>query len=340
MPDERPADNSIPDGAYDGVRALVTGGTGFIGAHLVEALVERGADVTVLDDLSSSDTAHLAPLIDRYPARVRFVYGSVLEPEALIDACEGRELCFHLAAIASVPASIREPQRTYDVNTLGTVRVAEACREAGVKRIVNSSTSAVYAPTAGAHAEDDRPDPSTPYGASKLGAEHALSSHATSYAIDCVSLRYFNVVGPRQREGGAYAAVVPAFVGAMQREEPCTIFGSGRQTRDFIPVDEAVRANLMAGVRRQPLKGTVLNVGSGIGTSVRELHDLLRALIGRPLPKPLLAHARDGDVDHSVADTSHASEVLGFACARSIEDALRDVLVSEGITPVESPVRR
>ncbi|MEM1423882.1 MAG: SDR family NAD(P)-dependent oxidoreductase, partial [Planctomycetota bacterium] len=228
----------IAAGAYEGVRVVVTGGCGFIGAHLVDTLVALGADVTVIDDLSNSDTEHLAQQIDKRPDRVRFVYASVLDPEALEQACEGRELCFHFAAIASVPASIDDPQRTHDVNATGAVRVVEACRRAGVKRVVHASTSAVYADGDAPKREDEGVDPASPYGASKLGAETALASHARSYPIDAVSLRFFNVFGPRQREGSAYAAVIPAFVGAIQRGEACRIFGDGGATRDFVPVQE------------------------------------------------------------------------------------------------------
>ncbi len=328
--------------AYEGVRAVVTGGTGFIGGHLVEALLAHGADVTVLDDLSNSDTEHLAPLVDAHPDRVRFIYASVLDPEAVADAMTDREVCFHQAAIASVPASINDPQRTYDVNTTGTVRIVEAARKAGVKRVVNASSSAVY-PNDGAakpRHEEEQPAPTSPYGASKLSAESVLSSHAQTYPIDTVSLRYFNVFGPRQREGSAYAAVIPAFVGCLQRGEPSTIFGDGSATRDFVPVSEVVRANMLAGIRREPFKGAAINVGSGESISVQRLFDTLRELFGRPGAEVIHADERPGDIAHSVADTRRAKERLGFRSATSLEDGLRALLISKGVTPVDIPAPR
>ncbi|GAB4553809.1 MAG: SDR family oxidoreductase [Phycisphaerales bacterium] len=340
MPNTAPSVAGLDADAYEGVRCVVTGGCGFIGAHLVDALVALGADVTVIDDLSSSDTEHLAQQIDRRPDRVRFVYASVLDPEALAEAVADRELCFHLAAIASVPASIDDPQRTHDVNATGTVRVAEACRRAGVKRIVNASTSAVYADDDGPKREEGVKDPSSPYGASKLGAETALVSHARNYPIDSVSLRLFNVFGPRQREGSAYAAVIPAFVSCLQRGEPCTIFGDGSATRDFVPVSEVVRAFLLAGVRREPFKGRAINVGSGVGTSVRTLFETLRELFARPGAQAVMEGPRPGDVAHSIADTQRAMHELGFACGVSLEEGLRALLVSKGVSPAGSPTVR
>ena len=325
--------------AYQGVRVLVTGGCGFIGAHLVAALVDLGADVTVLDDLSNSDTEHLAQQIDKRPDRVRFVYASVLDPEALQQACEDRELCFHFAAIASVPASIAAPQRTHDVNATGAVRVIEACRRAGVKRVVHASTSAVYADGEEPKLEDEGVDPASPYGASKLGAETALASHSRSYPIDAVSLRFFNVFGPRQRDDSAYAAVIPAFVASMQRGEACTILGDGGATRDFIPVREVVRACLLAGVRREPFRGGAINVGSGTATSVRTLFETLRDLFARPGAQARNAPEREGDARHSVASVARAERELGFACDVSLQEGLRELLVSKGVIPESQPSR-
>lgn len=327
---------------YRDVRALVTGGTGFIGVHLVEALLGRGADVTVLDDLSSSDTEFLAPLVDRHPDRVRFVYASVLDDEALEDAVEEREVCFHLAAVASVPESVRDPQRTYDVNTLGTVRVAEACRRAGVKRVVNASSSAVYQddPSGAPRREDGPIHPTSPYGASKASAESILASHARTYPIDTVSLRFFNAYGPRQRAGGAYAAVIPKFVNLLNAGERCTIFGDGSATRDFVPVSELVRGVLLAGIRRAPFRGVAINIGSGKATSVRALHDTLAALFGTPDVEPVCEAEREGDIAHSVADMAMARKQLGFECDVTLEEGLRDLLRSMGVTPKDHAPRR
>lgn len=322
-------------GIYGGLRVLVTGGAGFIGSHLVDALVSMGADVTVLDDLSHGDTEFLASHVDAHPGRVRLVYGSILDPDALREAAEGRELCFHLAALASVPVSIEDPGRAHDVNATGTHRVAEACREVGVGRIVYASTSAVYGDPSGAasqmpRSEDELPSPLSPYASSKLAGEHTLASHAASYSIDTVSLRYFNVFGPRQRAGGD-AAVVPAFIDRLQKGRACTIFGDGEATRDFVSVRDAVRANLLAGVHKRPLGGEAFNVGTGTPTSINRLQGEVAACMGREDAGCEHGPDRAGDVRHSFAQTERAESVLGFRAADDIESGLLAMLRAMGL---------
>jgi nucleoside-diphosphate-sugar epimerase len=318
-------------GFYRARRVLVTGGAGFIGSHLVRALVDLQADVTVLDDLSSSDTKHLAPLIDRHPDRVRLVYGSLLDPTSLSDGLDGRQTVFHLAAIGSVPRSLEDPQRTFEVNAVGTLRVMDHGRQMGVERVVLASSSSVYGMPADRPADEpkretDPLDPLSPYAASKMSAEAVVSGHARSYDIDGVSLRYFNVFGPHQRAGGPYAAVVPAFVGALRRGKGARIFGDGSYSRDFTAVDNAVHANLLAGARRQAFGGLAINVGAGVRTTIRELHDRIAAVMGAEGAEPVHEEARTGDVPHSLADLSRARAELGYEARVSLDEGLSGLL--------------
>lgn len=317
---------------YEGRAVCVTGAAGFIGVHLTAALVELGARVSAIDDLSNSDGSRLADLVNRTPETLDFVYGSVLDARALAEAAADRELVFHLAAIGSVPRSLNDPNRTFEVNALGTVRVLEAARRAGAERLVLSSSSSVYGSSDASRPqrETDPTRPMSPYAASKLAAEHAAAAHARSFGLDAASLRYFNVFGPGQPAGSAYAAVVPAFAEALLAGRGGTVFGTGDQTRDFTPVDHVVRANLLAGARAEPIGGEPVNVGLGRRTSVLELHTMMaRAAADEgpqaaPHPEPRFENARAGDVPHSSADTARARELLGLdPDAVDLEDALR-----------------
>ncbi|MGD9688864.1 MAG: NAD-dependent epimerase/dehydratase family protein [Phycisphaerales bacterium] len=312
--------------SFEGRSVCVTGGAGFIGGHLVDALLSLGASICVIDDLSNSGVDHLAELIDLDPARVRFVHGSILDPKALSDAVSGSSMVFHLAAMGSVPKSIEEPRRAFAVNALGTVAVLEAARSASVSRMVFASSSSIYGgegspPASGANqapaarVETMPSNPLSPYAASKLAGEAAVRAWSRSYALPAVSLRFFNVFGPRQSSESQYAAVVPVFARRLLAGEPSTIFGDGRQTRDFTFVANAVAA-LLLGATAKGLEGQAVNVGTGHAVSLLELHGLMAkrcapAAQGRA-PEPVLAPARPGDVRHSLADVSLASRLLGY----------------------------
>ncbi len=319
-----------------GRSVVVTGGAGFIGGHIVDALVSIGASVTVIDDLSNSNAEHLGRLIDLEPDRIGFVHGSILDDGALRDAfADARDaIVFHLAAIGSVPRSIEDPQRTMDVNDAGTVRVLERARRAGASRVVLSSSSSVYGEAAhagsngangasgvDAKSESQRPDPISPYGASKIAAEHAMTSWARSFEIDTVSLRYFNVFGPRQPADSAYAAVIPAFIDAALHDRPLVVYGDGEQTRDFTFVGNVVAANLLAGAREAPLGGEALNVGTGRSVSVNEL----ARRIGEAAGSEVRIEHRDeraGDIRHSVADVRRVGERLGHSLVTELDEGL------------------
>lgn len=317
--------------AFAGLRVCVTGGAGFIGGHLIDALLslpakfegnahDRPLHITIIDDLSNSSVDHLAELIELEPDRLRFIHSSILDPVALTEALHGCDLVFHLAAMGSVPASIAEPARAFAVNATGTVRVLEAARAAGVKRFVNSSSSSVYGEGPGGSSvpgvpkiETQLPQPISPYAASKLAAESAVRAWACTYAMQGVSLRYFNVFGPRQSTESQYAAVVPAFARRVLAGLPPIIFGDGSASRDFTPVASVVAANLLAGATTSPLRGQSLNVGTGARLSVAELARLVCAAAGTPHLTPAFQPARAGDIHHSLADISAARALLGYA---------------------------
>lgn len=335
---------------YEGAPVVVTGGAGFIGGHLVDALLSLGATIAVIDDLSNSTHEHLSELMDLEPERLQFVRGSILDDEALSQAMTlsgggakagppgGRKApaaVFHLAAIGSVPRSLAEPQRTWSVNSTGTVRVLEAARAAGARRVVFSASSSAYGDEGGltpgpAKLETQAPRALSPYAASKIAGEVAMTAWARSYGLSTVSLRYFNVFGPRQPADSAYAAVVPVFSRALLAGEAPVIFGDGQQTRDFTSVANAVLATLLAGASDKALAGEVLNVGTGRRVSLIELAGMMAAIIGkeggeRP-PLPVFQPARAGDVRHSLADLTRIKDLLGYAPIATLEQGLEETI--------------
>lgn len=308
---------------YEGRVVCVTGGAGFIGGHLVDALLALGASVTVVDDLSNSSLAHLSGLIDLDPERVHFIHGSILDDSALDEAMAlqgGARTVFHLAALGSVPRSVKYPERTFEVNAVGTLRVLEAARSAGVQRIVYASSSSVYGDgSRQPKSETLLPEPASPYGVSKLAGEQLAGTWARTYGLGVVSLRYFNVFGPRQRSDSAYAAVIPLVVKRLLAGERPVIYGDGSQTRDFTFVGNVVLGTLLAGASSRPLGGEVCNVATGARTSILELVERLGALVhegpggGADEPvKPEFKAARPGEVLHSQADIARAASLLGY----------------------------
>ena len=230
-------------GTTQGRMALVTGGAGFIGSHLVEGLIESGWRVRVLDDFSSGFEENLAAVRDR----LEVLRADVWDPVALARAAEGAEVVFHQAAIASVPRSVDEPFETHDVNLSGTVRVLEEARSAGVRRVVFAASAAIYGEGDAAPKHEALPPaPASPYALQKYAGESYCQLFSRFHGLETVALRYFNVYGPRQSPGSAYASVIPLFVRACLKGEPARIYGDGSQTRDFVYVRDVVRANLLA----------------------------------------------------------------------------------------------
>jgi nucleoside-diphosphate-sugar epimerase len=302
----------------------VTGGAGFIGSHLCTALSELGAEVSVIDDLSAGSEDNLEPI----RKRIRFVHGSILDPAALLDAAADARLIFHQAALTSVPASVERPERYHEVNATGTLRILEVARlgTSGEVRVINASSSSAYGDRDETPlAESMTPRPMSPYAAAKCAGELLLRTYAACYGLSGVSLRYFNVFGPRQRPDSPYAAVIPSFAQAMLQKDRPVIYGDGAQTRDFTHVSDAVRANLLAGACPGELKGQVLNIACGRGTNLLELLEMMAGILGVE-PDHDLAPARVGDVLHSRADIGRAAKLIGYEPATSLEEGLADAL--------------
>jgi UDP-glucose 4-epimerase len=306
--------------ARDQWTCLVTGGAGFIGSHIVARLVAAGHAVRVVDNLSTGNEANLAAVRDA----IEFLRGDLCEPDVCGRATAGIDVVFHLAALASVPASLHDPWACHAANVNGTMRLLEACARAHVRRVVYSSSSSVYGDTAvPAKAETAEPEPRSPYAASKLAGEQYVLAFARAGIFEGVALRYFNVFGPRQAPGSAYAAVIPNFLQASLLGNRAQLYGDGRQTRDFIYVENVVDANLLAAAApAETANGWVVNVGAGRRTSLLELIEAIGRVVGRPLE--YVTHpTRAGDVRDSLACMERAQRVLGYRSRVSLEDGLR-----------------
>jgi len=304
------------------VRAVVTGGAGFIGSHLVDALLARGDDVWVLDNLSTGRR-------ERVAEGARLVEGDIRDAEAVGAAfAEARpDACFHLAAQADVRRSVEDPAYDADVNVLGTIRVLEAARRHGAQVVFSSTGGAIYGECDAPAPETAERRPISPYGTSKLAGEEYLAMERRLYGASHVALRYGNVYGPRQDPHGE-AGVVAIFLGRLAAGEPFTIFGDGTQTRDYVYVGDVVRATLAA----VGSPGGVLNVGTGRETSVLDLADACRAASGVEL-EPAFADARLGELQRSVLSTALAERELGFRSEVGLPDGIArtwDSILGEG----------
>lgn len=287
--------------------AVVTGGAGFIGHHLVRRLLERGDEVRVIDDFSSGTRSRLAPFADR----IMVTEGSVLNPRALDEAFAGTDVVFHQAAIASVQRSLIAPRDTNAVNVSGTIEVMLAADRHHVRRVVFAGSAAVYGnPRELPCRETDTPAPLSPYGISKLAAEQYLHALGAVYGIDTTSLRYFNVFGSGQDAASDYAGVITRFGAAMVQGRRPVVYGTGGASRDFVHVEDVVDANLLAAdcVGRMRL---TCNIGSGCSYSLLELLEALATALGRSAD-PVFGPVRPGDIPHSRADIELARRVLGY----------------------------
>lgn len=304
------------------MRVLVTGGAGFVGSHLTAALVAEGARVRVLDDLSSGKASNLAGL----PAEL--MVGDIAEPGVVQEAVSGCELIFHQAALVSVPLSIQEPALAYRTNVTGTFNVFEAARQAGIRRVVYASSSAVYGNLPGLPKQEDHQlEPASPYAATKQMNEVLATAYGIAFGLELVGLRYMNVFGPRQDPSSPYSGVLSIFCRAVVDDEPCTIHGDGEQSRDFVFVEDVVQANLLAAnAEAQTLPASaVFNIGRGEQTTLNQIVAMLAELAGRPM-NVRYGDERPGDIKHSVADIRRAEEVLGYSPQTSLIDGLRSTL--------------
>ncbi len=297
---------------------LVTGGAGFIGSHLVEALVADGHRVRVLDNFSTGDAANLAAV----RSDVEVIRGDLADLDCVRRAVDGVELVFHQVCGSSVQRSVVDPLLAHQAGASGTLHVLLAARDAGVRRVVYGASASAYADIgAWPLREGDPVRPLSPLAVALLTGEHYCSAFGLAYGLETVRLRYFNVFGPRQRSVGPYAHAIPAFIEAMLAGRRPVVYGDGGQSRDFTYVADAVRANLLA-AQTPRAAGGVYNVGTGRSTTVLEVLDLLNGVLGTNL-RPVYAPARPGEVRHSQADVSEAEADLGYCSCTHLEDDLR-----------------
>ena len=297
---------------------LVTGGAGFIGSHIAEALVRRGDQVRVLNNLSTGSLENLAGFRDG----LEFIEGDITDAEVVARAVRGVDCIFHEAALASVPASVERPLATHAACVTGTLNLLDAARRAGVRRLVYAASSAAYGDQpSSSKRENDLPAPISPYGAAKLAAEYYCRAFTATYGFETVALRYFNVFGPRQDPNSPYSAVIPLFLTALLAGRQPVIYGDGRQSRDFTFVANVVQANLLA-ADAADVAGEVLNVANGRSTDLLTLLEVLNRLLETNVA-PIHAPPRVGDVRESMADITLARRLLGFDPQIGFEEGLR-----------------
>jgi nucleoside-diphosphate-sugar epimerase len=301
------------------MKAAVTGGAGFIGSNLVRRLATQGDSVRVLDNLSTGSLDNLGGVLG---GPVTLVPGDVRDQEAVAAAVEGVEVVFHLAALPSVARSVADPLASHAVNVDGTLNVLKASLEAGVRRVVYASSSSVYGNTATLPKHEQMPVATiSPYAASKLGGEAYCRAFTHAYGLETVSLRFFNVFGPRQDPSSTYAAVIPRFVTSMLDGVPPEVYGDGRQSRDFTFVANAVEACVLAAGAAPQAAGEAVNVGCGQQTSLLRLIAMLNELLGTAI-EPRFGPPRQGDVRDSLASLTKAGQLLGYRPLVSVREGL------------------
>ena len=302
---------------------LVTGGAGFIGSHLVEALLKEGRKVRVVDDLSTGYRSNL----DHVGGAYDWLQGDLADFEVAQRAAEGVEYVFHEAAIPSVPRSVKEPLLSHASGATATLNILEAARLAGAKRFMFAASSSAYGDTEELPKHEGMiPKPLSPYAASKLAGEHYVEVYARTMGLDGISLRYFNVFGPRQDPSSPYSGVISKFASVMSQGQRPLIFGDGGQTRDFTYIQNVVNANLAAMRSEKPLNGVAVNVGTGERVSLIELVGAINRVLGTNL-EPEFAPAREGDVRDSLASLERIHAVLGYNPAVFFEEGLSRTLV-------------
>ncbi|MCP4350876.1 MAG: SDR family oxidoreductase [Desulfobacterales bacterium] len=298
-------------------KAIVTGGAGFIGSHLVDALLAQGCEVAVLDNLSSGHLSNLEHVRDR----IEFYEGDIQDSEILLKASEESDVIFHQAAVVSVPQTVENPVGSAMVNEIGTLQVLDTARKNNVKRVVLASSSAVYGddPQLPKH-ENMNPKLLSPYAVQKLTGEYYARLYHNLYGLETVCLRYFNVYGPRQDPSSFYSGVISIFINKAGSKEKPVIYGDGNQSRDFVFVRDVVRANLLAATSGSAAGG-FFNVGTGSFIRINQLWDMVCKISGFNAA-PEYGPVRPGDIAESVADISHAKSVLGFEPEYSFEKGL------------------
>ncbi|MDQ1280686.1 MAG: family oxidoreductase [Thermoproteota archaeon] len=303
-------------------RIIVTGGAGFIGSHLAEALLKEGAEVIVLDDFSSGKQSNLEHSMKN--ENFTFYRGDIRDKEIISKLFKEVDVVFHEAAQINIKKSVEDPITTNDVNVNGTLNILKACVDNRVKRLIFASSCAVYGDSETLPiGEDTALKPISPYAASKLAAENYVRAFHRIYGLETVCLRYFNVYGPRQTLG-PYSGVIPIFIDQLLKGEQLMIFGDGEQTRDFVNVKDIVEANVCA--LKTKAIGEVFNVATGQATSINELAQLLQKITGRTELKPKHAEPRTGDIDQSYADISKSEKLLGYKPKTSLQQGLTELV--------------
>jgi UDP-glucose 4-epimerase len=302
-------------------RVVITGGAGFVGSHITEKLANQGYQITILDDISTGKMANIEVLLGR--PNVEFVQGSITDITLLQRIFRGAYYVFHQAAIPSVPRSIENPQASHDVNVTGTLNVLLAARDNSVKKVVYASSSSVYGDTPKLpKVEDMIPGPQSPYAVTKLAGEYYCRVFHEVYGLPIISLRYFNVYGPRQDPNSQYAAVIPRFIESVLRKNPPVIFGDGEQTRDFTFVGDVVEANILAA--ESNVNG-IVNIGSGAGITINQIAELIIKLVQGSGIKPSHVESRPGDVMHSLADIAKARR-FGYKPRYNLNEGLKETV--------------
>lgn len=300
---------------------VVTGGAGFIGSHLSEALASSGHDVTIIDDLSTGKEEYLSSVLTN--PHVTCIRDTVQDVISLTRHCEGADGIFHLAAMVSVPGSIEYPLRSHEATLTGTLNVLLAARDCGIRKVVHASSAAVYGNLPGLPKREDMPvDPLSPYAVAKYAGEQYCRVFSALYGVETASLRYFNVFGPRQDPRSDYAAVIPRFIARIRAGESPLIFGNGMQTRDFVYVKDVAKANIQV---MEAKSQSVFNIASGRETSMNDLAAILLDLFNVKF-EPVYCPERPGEVKRSVADISRATQAFGFHPLFSLKEGLSETI--------------
>ena len=304
-------------------KVVVTGGAGFIGSHIAEELVLRGFKTIVIDDLSSGTTENVQQLLKR--GNFEFIKGSVVDLRLLEEICLNVDYIFHHAALISVPLSVSNPSRYHEVNVTGTLNVLTAARDNQVKKVIFASSSSIYGNNPiSPKTEDMIPNPQSPYAVTKLASEYYCDVFRSVYGLASISLRYFNVYGPRQNPNSDYSGVIPKFIKAIKEDKPPIIFGNGQQTRDFVFVKDVVQANILAAESNNT---GIFNIGSGRNMSLNQLANVIIKQMNKGNIKPVYERERIGDIKDSLANIKKAQS-FGYKPTYSVTRGLQETIES------------
>lgn len=302
--------------------SVVTGGGGFIGSNMVRFLLEKGEQVRVLDNFETGKRENLSEV----SGDIELIEGDIRDEDVVQSSVAGAEVVYHLAALGSVPRSMKDPVTTHDVNVNGTFNVLDGCRHAGVRRIVFASSSSVYGQSPVLPQHEGLPlSPISPYGATKAIGEIYFRAFYETYGIESACLRYYNVFGPRQDPNSQYAAAIPLFVSSLMRGESPTIFDDGEQSRGFTYIENVMQANWLA-ANAEKLHGEAMNISTVNAVTVNTVVSEIQKLLGKEDVEPAYAPPRPGDIKHSLADVTRAKELIGYAPLVSFEDGIKKAI--------------